>query len=96
MIGYLILLGFWILATLTLFALPVPSMLKKGTKIVISLSAALIAVGVFTGYIESYERTWWAWLLLVLAFIGSVSLSVYVEERELGHEQEEVPQRMVK
>ena len=96
MIGYVILFGFWILATLTLFALSVPSMLKKESKIVVSLSAALLASGVFTGFINSYERTWWAWLLLVLIFIGSVSLSVYVEERENGQENEEVPQRMVK
>ena len=94
MIGYMILLGFWALGTLTVFALPLPSMEKRETKLVISLSAGLLAAGVIYGYEESLERTWWAWLILVLALMGSAFLSVFVEERDDAPE--EVPQRMVK
>ncbi|MCT4795730.1 hypothetical protein [Exiguobacterium alkaliphilum] len=94
MIGYLILLAFWVLATLTLFALSVPNVRKRETKLVIALLVAVIAVGVYTMYMEGLERTWWAISLLVLGVIGGAALSVFIEQRDVV--QQEVPQRMVK
>lgn len=94
MIGYLILLAFWVLATLTLFALSVPNVLKRETKLVIALLVAVLAVGVYTMYMEGLERTWWAISLLVLGVIGGAALSVFIEQRDVV--QQEVPQRMVK
>ncbi|WP_445001911.1 hypothetical protein [Exiguobacterium alkaliphilum] len=94
MIGYLILLAFWVLATLTLFALSVPNVRKRETKLVIALLVAVLAVGVYTMYMEGLERTWWAISLLVLGVIGGAALSVFIEQRDVV--QQEVPQRMVK
>ncbi|WP_215142044.1 hypothetical protein [Exiguobacterium qingdaonense] len=94
MIGYLILLGFWVLATLTLFALSVPAMKKRETKLIISLWTILLSAGVYVMVEEALVQTWWAWLILVAALIGGVAASVFVEEREV--KQEEAPQRMVK
>ncbi|WP_214702443.1 MULTISPECIES: hypothetical protein [unclassified Exiguobacterium] len=96
MIGYLILLGFWVLATLTLFALSVPMMRKRETKLVISLWTALMSGGIYLMVQEALVQTWWAWLILVVALIGGVAASVFVEERENKAKQEEAPQRMVK
>ncbi|WP_214737615.1 hypothetical protein [Exiguobacterium sp. s162] len=96
MIGYLILLGFWVLATLTLFALSVPMMRKRETKLVISLWTALLSSGVYVMVEESLLQTWWAWVVLVVLLIGGVAVSVFVEERNDKAEQEEAPQRMVK
>lgn len=96
MIGYLILLGFWVLATLTLFALSVPMMRKRETKLVISLSTAILSGGVYLMVEQSLVETWWVWLILVVALIGGVAASVFVEEREHKEKQEEAPQRMVK
>lgn len=96
MIGYLILLGFWVLATLTLFALSVPMMRKRETKLVISLSTAILSGGVYLMVEQSLVETWWVWLILVVALIGGVAASVFVEERENKEKQEEAPQRMVK
>ncbi|MEW8966474.1 MULTISPECIES: hypothetical protein [Exiguobacterium] len=94
MIGYLILLAFWVLATLTLFALSVPTVRKRETKLVIALVVAVLSVGVYTMYMESLERTWWALLLLVFGVMGGAALSVFIEQRDVEHQ--EVPQRMVK
>ncbi|MCT4784045.1 MULTISPECIES: hypothetical protein [Exiguobacterium] len=94
MIGYLILLAFWVLATLTLFALSVPTVRKRETKLVISLLVAILSVGVYTMYMEGLDRTWWALLLLVLCVLGGAALSVFIEQRAVA--QQEVPQRMVK
>lgn len=94
MIGYLILLAFWVLATLTLFALSVPTVRKRETKLVIALLVAVLAAGVYTMYMEGLERTWWAISLLVLGVIGGAALSVFIEQRDVEHQ--EVPQRMVK
>ena len=96
MIGYLILLGFWVLATLTLFALSVPMMRKRETKLVISLSTAILSGGVYLMVERSLVETWWVWLILVVVLIGGVTASVFVEERENKEKQEEAPQRMVK
>ncbi|VXA96737.1 conserved membrane hypothetical protein [Exiguobacterium sp. 8H] len=96
MIGYLILLGFWVLATLTLFALSVPMTRKRETKLVISLWTALLSAGVYLMVEESLVQTWWAWVILIVALIGGVAASVFVEERNDKTEQEEAPQRMVK
>ncbi|WP_026826497.1 MULTISPECIES: hypothetical protein [Exiguobacterium] len=96
MIGYLILLGFWVLATLTLFALSVPMMRKRETKLVISLWTALMSGGIYLMVQEAFVQTWWAWLILVVALIGGVAVSVFIEEREDKDKQEEAPQRMVK
>lgn len=93
MIGYVILLVFWVLATLTLFALSIPYVRKRETKLVVSGLVALLSLGMYTLYAESLERTWWAWLLLVIGLAGSASLSVFVEQRDVD---QEVPQRMVK
>ena len=94
MIGYMILLGFWVLATLTLFALSVPSMKKRETKLLISVWRALLSAGIYYMVTESLTQAWWAWFLLVVILIGGVTASTFVEEREV--EQEEAPQRMVK
>ncbi|MBR2679663.1 MAG: hypothetical protein IKE23_02720 [Exiguobacterium sp.] len=96
MIGYLILLGFWVLATLTLFALSVPMMRKRETKLVISLWTALLSGGVYWMVEELLAQTWWAWVILIVALIGGVAASVFVEERNDKAEQEEAPQRKVK
>lgn len=94
MIGYVILLGFWVLATLTLFAVSVPSMRNKKTKLVVSLMTALLSTAVYTTYAASLEKTWWIWLIIVIGLFCSTALSTYVEQRESP--QEEEPQRMVK
>lgn len=94
MIGYLILLGFWVLATLTLFALPVPSMRKWETKLVVSLWTAVASAGVYLIVSESLVRTWWAWVLFVLTLISGVAVSVFVEKYE--DKQVNAPQRKVK
>lgn len=96
MIGYLILLGFWVLATLTLFALSVPMMRKRETKLVISLWTALLSGGVYWMVEESLVQTWWAWVILIVALIGGVAASVFVEEWNDKTDQEEAPQRKVK
>ncbi|WP_214739675.1 MULTISPECIES: hypothetical protein [unclassified Exiguobacterium] len=96
MIGYLILLGFWVLATLTLFALSVPMMQKRETKIIISLWTALLSGAIYVMVEESLVQTWWAWLVLVVLLIGGVVASVFVEERVDKDKQMEAPQRMVK
>lgn len=92
MIGYVILLAFWVLATLTLFALSIPYIRKRNTKIVVSVLVAMLSVGMYTLYAQSLERTWWAWLLVVIGLAGSASLSVLIEQRKV---EQEVPQRMV-
>lgn len=94
MIGYLILLAFWVLATLTLFALSVPTVRKRETKLVLSLLVAVLSVGVYVTYTEGLERTWWALLILALGVLGGAALSVFIEQRTVA--QQEVPQRMVK
>lgn len=93
MIGYVILLAFWVLATLTLFALSIPYVRKRETKLVVSVLVAVLSLGMYTLYAESLERTWWAWLLLVIGLAGGASLSVFIEQRDV---EQEVPQRMVK
>lgn len=94
MIGYTILLGFWVLATLTLFALSVPMMQKRETKLVVSVWSGLLSIGVYLMVQETLVQTWWAWLILFVVLVGGVAISVFVEERE--SKQEEAPQRMVK
>ncbi|MCC5892599.1 hypothetical protein [Exiguobacterium sp.] len=93
MIGYLILLAFWVLATLTLFALSVPYVRKRETKLLLALLVAVLSFGVYTMYMESLERSWWAWLVLALGIAGGAALSVFIERRDVA---QEVPQRMVK
>ncbi|MFL9650527.1 hypothetical protein [Exiguobacterium chiriqhucha] len=93
MIGYLILIAFWVLATLTVFALSIPYVRKRETKGVIALLVALLSLGVYTLYVEGYEQTWWAWGILVLGLAGGAALSVFIEQRDVV---QEVPQRMVK
>lgn len=93
MIGYLILIAFWVLATLTLFALSIPYIRKRETKGVIALLVALLSLGVYTLYVEGYEQTWWAWTILALGLVGGAVLSVFIEQRDVV---QEVPQRMVK
>lgn len=45
---------------------------------------------------QSLVQTWWAWVILIVALIGGVAASVFVEERNDKAEQEEAPQRKVK
>ncbi|WP_138859749.1 MULTISPECIES: hypothetical protein [Exiguobacterium] len=97
MIGYLILVAFWVLATLTVFALSIPHTRKRETKGIISLFVALLSLGVYSVYNEGLERTWWIWALLALVLISGAALSSFVEQR--GSAQvvpQEEPQRMVK
>ena len=94
MIGYLILVGFLVLAILTLFALSVPSMRKRETKLIVSLIVAVLAASVYVMYTTSLWTAWWAWVLIGLGLVGGTVLSVFVETREKKH-QAEVPQRMV-
>ena len=93
MIGYLILIVFWVLATLTVFALSIPYVRKRETKGVIALLVALLSLGVYTLYVEGYEQKWWAWTILALGLAGGAVLSVFIEQRDVV---QEVPQRMVK
>lgn len=93
MIGYLILIVFWVLATLTMFALSIPYVRKRETKGVISLVVAVLSLGVYSLYIEGLEQTWWAWGLLVLGLAGGATLSTFVEQRDVA---QEAQQRMVK
>ncbi|WP_214791639.1 MULTISPECIES: hypothetical protein [unclassified Exiguobacterium] len=97
MIGYLILIAFWVLATLTVFALSILYVRKRETKGVISLLVAVLSLGVYSLYVEGLERTWWIWALLALVLISGAALSSFVEQR--GSAQvvpQEEPQRMVK
>lgn len=97
MIGYLILIAFWVLATLTVFALSIPYIRKRETKGIISLFVALLSFGVYSVFDEGLERTWWVWVLLVLGLIGGAALSSFIEQRGLTQETpREEPQRMVK
>lgn len=93
MIGYLILLAFWVLATLTLFALSIPFMRKRATKITVAGIVALLSAGVYTIFAQSLERVWWVWVLLVLSLGIGAFLSVFVERRDV---EREVSQRTVK
>ncbi|WP_214797106.1 hypothetical protein [Exiguobacterium sp. s5] len=93
MIGYLILIAFWVLATLTVFALSIPYVRKRETKGIISLLVAVLSLGVYSLYVEGLERTWWAWVLLALGLAGGAALSAFIEQRDVA---QEVPQRMVK
>ncbi|KAB2865834.1 MAG: AMP-binding protein, partial [Exiguobacterium chiriqhucha] len=56
MIGYLILIAFWVLATLTVFALSIPYIRKRETKGVIVLLVAVLSLGVYSLYVEGLER----------------------------------------
>lgn len=97
MIGYLILIAFWVLATLTVFALSIPYIRKRETKGTISLFVALLSLGVYTIFDEGLERAWWVWVLLTLGLIGGAALSSFIEQRGFAHEApREEPQRMVK
>ncbi|TCI31603.1 hypothetical protein EVJ33_00550 [Exiguobacterium sp. SL-10] len=93
MIGYLILIVFWVLATLTVFALSIPYIRKRETKGVISLLVAVLSLGVYSLYVEGLERVWWAWALLAIGFSGGAAISTFIEQRDV---EQEVPQRMVK
>lgn len=93
MTGYLILITFWVLATLTVFALSIPYVRKRETKGVIVLLVAVLSLGVYSLYVEGLERTWWAWVLLVLGLAGGAALSTFIEQRDVT---QEVQQRMVK
>lgn len=97
MIGYFILIAFWVLATLTIFALSIPHVRKRETKGVISLSVVLLSLGVYTIYVQGLERTWWTWVLLVLGLLGCAMLSSFIEQQDRMQEvPREESQRMVK
>lgn len=97
MIGYLILVAFWVLATLTVFAMSIPYIRKREAKGTISLFVALFSFGVYTIFDEGLELIWWVWVLLTLGLISGAALSSFIEQRGSAQEvPREVPQRMVK